>query len=269
MVKEVEGTVEEPVFLDGLTAQPGEEYDGGHGEDIHIREESLVADVELVETELIGQDGAEVVIHKAGALEQVFLIAVGDGGGAGDAGADGEDLVTEICGPGFGEGGVFWAGSDEAHIAFEDVPELGELVELGIAQPFAEGGDAGIAIGGDGRTAVTGFGLVHGAEFENVEGLVMAPGAETFEEDGAFGVALDGDGDYGEEGGEDDQCDEGDDDITEALESAFEVERLIGIHASCAWMGLGRFLVGNTAHRLPLFIIKRIMTLAVVWGIIT
>lgn len=205
MVEEVEGTVEEPVFLNGLTAQPGEEDDSGHGEDIQIREESLVADVELVETELIGQDGAEVVIHKAGALEQVFLIAIGDGGGAGDAGADGEDLVAEVCGPGFGEGGVFGAGSDEAHLAFEDIPELGELVELGIAQPFAEGGDAGIAIGGDGGTVVAGFGLEHGAEFEDVEGLVAAPSAKTFEEDGTFGVALDGDGNYGEEGGEDDQ----------------------------------------------------------------
>ena len=67
----------------------------------------------------------------------------------------------------------------------QDVPELGQFVEFGIAQVFAEGGDALIAGGGDSGAIVAVLVLVHGAEFEDAEGFAVAAGAETAVEDRA------------------------------------------------------------------------------------
>ena len=38
------------------------------------------------------------------------------------------------------------AGADEAHVAFEHVPKIGELIEAGFAEPTAKACDAGIVL---------------------------------------------------------------------------------------------------------------------------
>ncbi len=145
-----EGTPEEGVFCDGAVAQAREEGDGRPEDDVDIGEEVAVADVELIEPQLGGQDGLEVLLVGVCVFgEDFFFVAVEDGGGGGDAGADGEDELVHGGFPGAGDGGIFGAGPDEGHLPDEDVPELGEFVEFGITQVFAEGGDAFVACRGD------------------------------------------------------------------------------------------------------------------------
>ena len=92
-----EGTPEEAVFADGAVAQAREQGDGRPEDDVDIGEEVAVADVELVEPQLGGQDGLEVLLLGVGVFgEELLFAAVDDGGGGGDAGADGEDQLTHV-----------------------------------------------------------------------------------------------------------------------------------------------------------------------------
>ncbi len=196
-----EGTPEEGGFFDGAVAQAREEGDGRPEDDVDIGEEVAVADVELVEAQLGGQDGLEVLLVGVGVIaEDFFFVAVEDGGGGGDAGADGEDEVADGRIPLRCDGGIFGAGTDEGHIANEDVPELGEFIEFGMAQELSEGGDALVAGGGDAGAVVAVFGFVHGAELENAEGFAVTAGAGPAVEDGAGGVVFEADGDVEKEG---------------------------------------------------------------------
>lgn len=178
-----------------------------------------MADVELVETELFGQDALEVIVHDAGAGEELFFVAVDDGGGAGDAGANGKDFTADIFGPTGGDGGIFGAGADKAHLAEQDVPQLRQLVDFGVAQPAAKGGDAGIVAGGEGQAVVAGGGFVHGAEFEDFEFTPGAAEARTAVKDGAGRIAADGGGNDEEDGREEHEAEEGNEQVGGALES--------------------------------------------------
>ena len=86
--------------------------------------------VDVVELE------GEAGVHVEGA-------AAGDLHGAGEAGFDGEALAFAVGILG-DDPGFFGAGADEGHVADEDVPELGQLVEGPAAQEAADAGDAGV-----------------------------------------------------------------------------------------------------------------------------
>jgi hypothetical protein len=139
------------------------------------------------------QDAAAVVLDPIGrdGGEQIFFLGKGEGGGTGDAGAAGQqsDLL-------FGDAGTR---SDEAHVAAEDIEELGKLVEFPPAQQAADAGEALVADGGDAGVP-RGGGFEHGAEFEDGEGLSVAPDALLQEEDGAAAGSADGDGDGAAQG---------------------------------------------------------------------
>ena len=97
----------------------------------------------------------------------------------------------------------------EAHFATEDVPELGELVNAGFAEEFADLGNAGV-VGdfedGAGHfvavlefaASVLGIGI-HGAEFPHGEGPSVKASSLLFEKDGA------GRGEFDEDSGDDEQ----------------------------------------------------------------
>src|SRR4051794_22534353 len=81
-------------------------------------------------------DVVEVVAHLPGGAEAASRVATADLGPPGQAGLheraalvvgdQARQLVDEL--------GRLRAGADEAHLALEDLPELGQLVEMGLAQ---------------------------------------------------------------------------------------------------------------------------------------
>ena len=204
-----DGAAEEPALGDALLADAGEEDDEGPEDGVEVADEVVMADVEAVEAHFVGQDEVEVVVHQVVRAEAGFFVVVGDGGGAGDAGADGEDFAAVVGGVGLEDLGVFGAGADEAHVADEDVPKLGQLVELGVTQPVAEGGDAVVAVGGDAGAGVAFGALVHGAELEDLEDAAVLADAIAAVVDGAGVLALDAEGDPEEEGREEEQAEDG------------------------------------------------------------
>ncbi len=125
-------------------------------------------------------------------------------------------------GPGGGDIGIFRARTDQAHLAQQDVPELGQFIQFGIAQEFAKGGDAGIAIGGDFAALVAFVFFVHGAEFEDAEGFAFIPGARTAVEDRPGGVLFEADGDVGKERTEQEQPEAGHQQVDEAAQDVLD-----------------------------------------------
>lgn len=99
--------------------------------------------------------------------------------------------------------GAFGARADEAHLPAEDIPELGEFVEVPAADEGADAKEAGIVAGGAllrgvGRGGIGG----HAAEFVEGKGTVVGTDAGLAEKNGAAGrLAFD-------EGGkdEDERC---------------------------------------------------------------
>src|SRR5437868_3639840 len=95
----------------------------------------------------VGAEGpvVDVVVVEAGAVLDGGVAAEAvDLGPAGDAD---RDPVAEFVGRGrlgelLHEVGAFGAGADEAHVAPEDVPELGQFVEGGLAEDFSGGAEA-------------------------------------------------------------------------------------------------------------------------------
>jgi len=82
-------------------------------------------------------------------------------------------------------------GTDDAHLAGEDTPELGQLVDTELAVDLAHFGDplAWVCqkVGGH----IGGSLGVHGAEFGNHEGLFMKANSLLPKKNGAFGVKFD------------------------------------------------------------------------------
>lgn len=149
-------------------------------------------------------DVPEVVVEFLFPGEGVAAVDLGPAGEAG-AGEVTAGLGGGVVGEVFGEEG---AGADEAHVAFEDVPEFGEFVEGGGAEEAAEGGGAeGVGAGAGG----------HGAEFaEGEEGAVFA-GAGLAEEDGGAEAEADEEGEEEEQGGEEEEEDGGAEGVEESL----------------------------------------------------
>ena len=129
---------------------------------------------------------------------------------AGDARADGEAasmpvFVKAFVIP-FGEG----SGADKAHISFEDVYELGELIQAGFAEEFSDFGDAGIVVDLEDRALgfVEGFefslfllcSLDHGPEFAEAESPFVEADAVLGEKDRSWRGELDEEGYEGKKG---------------------------------------------------------------------
>jgi len=78
------------------------------------------------------------------------------------------------------------SGADDAHMADQDVEELGQFVEVAIAKETAHPGDPGIVVGG-----LFGIGFridAHGPEFEAWEGTSQEAYACLHEEDRPFRI---------------------------------------------------------------------------------
>jgi len=69
---------------------------------------------------------------------------------------------------------------NQAHVALDDVPQLGQFVQAGAPQKLAKGRQA-IGIGQQGAGGIAGIG--HRAEFDHGEGLATETGALLAEED--------------------------------------------------------------------------------------
>jgi hypothetical protein len=82
----------------------------------------MVAHVELVEAQLVGQDVLHVVIHHAGCLQTALFVVVGNTGGTGDARTHGEDLAPRRLRPGRRDLRVFRPRTHQAHLADQHVP---------------------------------------------------------------------------------------------------------------------------------------------------
>ena len=107
--------------------------------------------------------------------------------------------------------------ADEAHLAAEDVPELGELVQAGAAQGAAQGREA-LGIGQQVPLGIAG--ARHGAELEHSEGLAVQAGAHLAEEDGGAEPGAHEQGDQAHEGREADERRDGEGEIQEAFAAA-------------------------------------------------
>ena len=143
-----------------------------------------------------------------------------DLGPAGDAAADlvaghvTGDRAEEL----FDKVGTLGAGADKAHLAAQNVQELGELVEVGAAEQAAEGGAARVVVGGEGGAALE-FGIeAHGADLDDVEEAAVNPHPLLAVEGGAAIVAMDQPGGEGDEGRGGDEPDERKREIDQALE---------------------------------------------------
>jgi hypothetical protein len=153
-------------------------------DDVQVGQHGAVVDVDKVQPQLAGQDDLEVLVDHVAGLQHRLLVAVEDGRRAGDAGAHRQQDVARLGRPVADEVAVFRARPDDAHLPLEHVPQLGQFVDLGVAQPVAEGGNARVTLAGDARAVIAGARLVHGAELENVEGAALSANALAPVEDG-------------------------------------------------------------------------------------
>jgi hypothetical protein len=137
-------------------------------------------------------DVVEVVfdaVYQAGvATESVHLGPAGDAGADFVAGVVMGDLVFELG----DEFGAFGAGAYQAHVADEDVPELGKFVEVPGAHEGADFETARIGFDGPLGTRLLGV-ETHGAEFVDGEGFAVATRADLAVEDGTGALAFDDD----------------------------------------------------------------------------
>lgn len=101
-----------------------------------------------------------------------------------------------------GEFGLLGAGPHYAHLAAEDVPELGYLVQAELAEDGADRGNKmGVVVSEAGFRV---FAVFHGAELVHCEGFAAKSRAGLAEEHGESGVDDDGrNNDDGHEGTED------------------------------------------------------------------
>ena len=110
--------------------------------------------VAVPDGDLLGGAGVAVglgLLHVGG--DHLLLVAVLEGGGTGDAGAQLEQVAVlpyQLV----GVAGHVGTRSHEAHIADEHVPQFGQLVQLVAAQLGTEGRDAALASHRDRRAAV-------------------------------------------------------------------------------------------------------------------
>lgn len=119
-------------------------------------------------------------------------VAVVDLSPAGDAGA--EPVAVGVEGDLFfvfgGEFGLLRAGPHDAHLATEDVPELGDLIQAELAEDSPDRGyEVGVVVSEAGFRV---FAVFHGAELVHCEGFAAKSRSGLSEEHGEAGVDYDG-----------------------------------------------------------------------------
>ncbi|PIT17481.1 hypothetical protein BGI32_02540 [Snodgrassella alvi] len=122
-------------------------------------------------------------------------VALGNLCPAGDAGFDDVAVVVEgdFLNKLVDKDFLFGAGADKAHVAFEDIPELGQFVDAGFADDVADAGDAGVAQLR--HLGAVFFGVAaHAAEFVDAEFAAAAADAVLAEQDVTGAFEFDGDG---------------------------------------------------------------------------
>ena len=117
--------------------------------------------------------------------------------------------------------------ADDGHVADKDVPKLGQLVDGELAEPFADGGEAGVVTDLEDERAfvaalqllLEGFGVGdHGTELVDTEAATVEAATNLAEDNRAGGGEADGESDQGEEGGQDDEGQRGENDVGKAFQ---------------------------------------------------
>ena len=165
-------------------------------------------------------DVPDVALDASLHLPQLLCLAAvaGDLCPAGDAGAHemAHHVLVDEARVLLGMGEHVGTGADDGHVAAQDVPELGQLVDIHAAHEIAEGKLAGVVLRG---LQAVGIDIdVHGAELQALEALAADARALLAEEDGTRTLKLDNQGDDGREGQQQEQHEEGEDDIEEPLD---------------------------------------------------
>ena len=121
------------------------------------------------------------------AAQAVDLRPAGHAGARDVAGHVVADIVFELL----DKMGALRARAHEGHIAHQHIPELGQLIEVPLAEEFADAGAAGVVGGGPDRAGGV-FGIHgHGAQLEDGELLAADAAADLAIKHGAGRAALD------------------------------------------------------------------------------
>ena len=134
-----------------------------------------MADINAVETHLIRKDMLIIRRHEIIARKHLFFIAVDNTGGTGNPRAHRHNLILSVFRPFHRDLIVFGAGTDEAHIAHQHIPQLRQFIDFCIAQPASQRSDAFIIGRSDERSAMALGRFNHGAEFPDDEFLFVFP----------------------------------------------------------------------------------------------
>src|SRR5262245_35470684 len=110
-------------------------HDGGRRpeQNPQVQEEAAPLGIDDVEADLLREDLLDVVVQKVVAVEDPALLGEGDLREAGDAGPHAEDRAV-VALVEHDEVHVLGPRADEAHLADEHVPQLGDLVDLELGQ---------------------------------------------------------------------------------------------------------------------------------------
>jgi len=182
----------------------------GHEHDLEVEEEAPIFHVPEVVFDAFGEVGVTA--------QAVDLGPAGHAGFGMVAGVVVGDVVFEVL----DEFGAFGAGADEAHFPFEDVPELGDFVDVVFTHEGADAEAAGVVFLAP-LGAFAGFGVeFHGTDFEDVEGFADDAGAALAVEDGTAGFEPDEGAEEGDDGGGEEEADEAADDVGGAFDGPVE-----------------------------------------------
>ena len=83
-------------FFDLYLADSGNHSQQGQENDIEIRGEGVIINIEQIKAHLIGHDVLQIIIKEIGAVELFFFIPIQNRGGAGHPGADAEDFFLNF-----------------------------------------------------------------------------------------------------------------------------------------------------------------------------
>lgn len=189
-----------------------------HPEDFDVKSPRTVLQVEEIVTQ-----AAEHFLDGVG-------IAVVEGGVGGDTRTD----LVEVAITGIALHNLvdvelaLGTGTDKGHLAAEDVPELGKLVEVVFTKELADLGHAFVlAAGIQGGTCLFGIEL-HAAELIDVERTTETADTLLLENGGTAVFALDGNVAEQKQGGKDNHGDQGGQTVNNTLGVAFETIHSVG-----------------------------------------
>ena len=121
--------------------------------------------VEAVHRDLLREDLVDVVAHPVVRVEHLGLRRERELRETSDARSDLEDRRVRFAAQ-LDEGWILWARSDQAHLAFEDIPELRQLIEFRPGEKVAQTGEPHVVRRRERRA---GGAVVHLPELEHVQ----------------------------------------------------------------------------------------------------